>query len=239
MQCQWIDHQVPSESTPLEERWIHFQTHFRGYMEMYSDPNTIAAYLQAHEGWFCRCAEPMKTQPIGNNGYILTVGRFGAFGYDVEPKMAVILDPPVNGVYNMRSIPLPDEPNLGYIVDYHAAMTLGEIPREEAGKGLEKAYHKQGITKLPDTITQVEWELNMDVAVQFPKFIYRLPLSVIQSTGDRLMAQIIRQVSPRLSFKVQQDFHQLHQLPIPPKTSRDLIRVGQTDEDSQETPQAA
>jgi hypothetical protein len=234
MQCQWINHQISQDVTSLEERRIHFQTSFQGYMEIYSDPETIATYLQAHEGWFCRCAEPMKTEPIGDNGYILTVGRFGAFGYDVEPKMAVVLDPPDQGVYNMRSIPLPDEPDLGYEVDYHAAMVLREIPRQDAGRGLEKVYRKEGITELPETVTRVEWQLDMDVAVQFPKFIYRLPLSVIQSTGDRLMAQIVRQISPRLSFKVQQDFHRLHHLPIPPKTSRDLIKVGQeTEEDNQ------
>jgi hypothetical protein len=231
MQCQLINHQISSKSASVEERWIHFQTHFQGYMEMYSDPETIAAYLQAHEGWFCRCAEPMQTEPIGDNGYILIVGRFGAFGYDVEPKMAVVLDPPLEGIYNMRSIPLPDEPNLGYEVDYHAAMQLQEISLESAGKGLEKAYLKEGISELPERITRVEWQLKMDVAVQFPKFIYRLPLSVIQSTGDRLLAQIVRQVSPRLSFKVQQDFHDLHQLPMPPKTSRDLVRVDQTEKD--------
>ncbi|MGK7944588.1 MAG: DUF1997 domain-containing protein [Microcystaceae cyanobacterium] len=227
MQCQWTDDQNTQDVdvTPLEERRIHFQTHFQGYMEMYSDPETIATYLQAHEGWFCRCAEPMKTEAIGDNGYILTVGRFGALGYDVEPKMAVVLDPPDEGVYNMRSIPLEDEPDLGYEVDYHAAMVLEEIPRETAGKGLEKAYQKEGINELPENITRVEWQLDMDVAVQFPKFIYRLPLSVIQSTGDRLMAQIVRQVSPRLSFKVQQDFHRLHDLPLPPKTSRGLSKI--------------
>ncbi|MGK7930163.1 MAG: DUF1997 domain-containing protein [Microcystaceae cyanobacterium] len=227
MQSQWINDQISQDvdTTALEKRRVHFQTHFRGYMEMYSDPETIATYLQAHEGWFCRCAEPMKTEPIGDNGYILTVGRFGALGYDVEPKMAVVLDPPDQGVYNMRSIPLADEPDLGYEVDYHAAMILREVSREEAGKGLEKVYRKQGISELPETITRIEWQLDMDVAVQFPKFIYRLPLSVIQSTGDRLMAQIVRQVSPRLSFKVQQDFHSLHNLPIPPKTSRDLMKV--------------
>lgn len=215
MQCQWIDSQVSPSSTALETRWIHFYTHFQGYMEMYSDPETIATYLQAHEGWFCRCAEPMKTEPIGNNGYILIVGRFGAFGYDVEPKMAVVLDPPVEGIYNMRSIPLPDEPNLGYTVDYQAAMQLQEIPLEAAGKGLEKVYRKQGITDLPDTITRVEWQLKMDVAVQFPKFIYRLPMSVIQSTGDRLLAQIVRQVSNCLNHKILKDFHSTYDRPFP------------------------
>lgn len=217
-----------------DAKFVHFNAHFQGYMEMYSDSVTIATYLQAHEGWFCRCAEPMKTEPMGENGYILTVGRFGSFGYEVEPKMAVILEPPKAGIYDMYSVPIPNEPFLGYEIDYHASMSLTEIPREWAGEGMEKAYRKQGLDSLPATITKVQWELKMAVAVQFPKFIYRLPMTMIRTTGDRVLAQIIRQVSPRLTHKVQEDFHTRHHLPIPPKASRYMQQMeSETDVDTQ------
>ncbi|WP_425461531.1 DUF1997 domain-containing protein, partial [Hyella patelloides] len=39
----------------------------------------------------------------------------------------------------------------------------------------------------------------------------------MQNTGDRLLAQIVRQISPRLTYKVQQDFHSSKGLPIPAK----------------------
>jgi len=204
---------------------IHFQTHFEGYMEMYSNGETVAKYLQSHEGWFCRCAQPMKVEPYTENGYILTVGRFGALGFDVEPKIAVVLEPPQDGQYFMHTIPLPDPTFLGYEVDYQAVMTLNEIARNEAGEGLEKVYRKQGIDELPENITKVQWELNMDVAVFFPKYIHKLPQALIRKTGDRLLAEIIRQVSPRLTFKVQQDFHEGMKLPLPPKSSRHFQRV--------------
>ena len=57
-------------------------------------------------------------------------------------------------------------------------------------------------------ITRVEWELDLIVNLHFPKFIQRLPKSLIQSTGDRLLNQIVRQVSRRLTRTVQEDFHQ-------------------------------
>jgi len=209
----------------LEAKAIHFQTHFEGSMEMYSDGETVAKYLQSHEGWFCRCAQPMTVQPYTENGYILTVGRFGALGFDVEPKIAVVLEPPQDGQYFMHTIPLPDPTFLGYEVDYQAVMTLNEIARNEAGEGLEKVYRKQGIDELPENITKVQWKLNMDVAVFFPKYIHKLPQALIRKTGDRLLAEIIRQVSPRLTFKVQQDFHQGMNLPLPPKSSRHFQRV--------------
>ena len=241
MQCQWrnnhpsqvsevslgnLEEQQLIES--LETNPIHFKTQFVGYMEMYSDADTVANYLNAHQRWFCRCAAPIKTEAIGDNGYILTVGRFGSFGYDVEPKLAVVLEPSVNGLYDMHSIPIPDEPYLGYEVDYKASMSLTEIPSHLAGLGIVKAFKKQKKAEVPEMITKVEWNLAMDVAVQFPQFIYKLPLSVIKKTGDRLLTQIVRQISPRLTHKVQEDFHKGQDLPIPSKHSRHLEKIDES-----------
>ncbi len=204
-----------------DSKAIHFQTHFAGYMEMDSDRETVAKYLQSHEGWFCRCAQPMQVEPYGENGYILTVGRFGALGFDVEPKIAVVLEPPQNGQYLMHTIPLPDLTFLGYEVDYQAVMELSEITRSH----LEEIDCKQGINQSAKIITKVQWQLNMDVAVFFPKYIHKLPQSLIRKTGDRLLSEIIRQISPRLTQKVQQDFHEGIKLPLPPKSSRHFQRV--------------
>ncbi len=238
MQCQWLNNhpeKLSELSVPhLEDKQLselsetspmHFKTQFMGYMEMYSDTETVANYLNAHQGWFCRCAAPMKTEPIGENGYVLKVGRFGSFGYEVEPKLAVVIEPPVNGVYWMHSIPIPDEPYLGYEVDYQASMSIKEISPSLEGAGFKKAFKKHNISQIPQKITKVEWDLTMDVAVQFPQFIHKLPLSMIQKTGDRLLTQIVRQISPRLTYKVQQDFHRGQKLPIPPKSSRHLEKI--------------
>jgi hypothetical protein len=121
----------------------------------------------------------------------------------------------------MRSVVIPDEPFLGYIVDYKAVMGLEDLAKHAE---VEKIFKKEA-KACPELLTKVSWELKLKVSVCFPKFIYKLPFNMIQSTGDRLLGQIIRQVSPRLTYKVQQDFHQGQGLPIPPKTSRHLIRV--------------
>ncbi|MEO1800897.1 MAG: DUF1997 domain-containing protein, partial [Cyanobacteria bacterium J06629_2] len=68
-------------------------------------------------------------------------------------------------------------------------------------------------------------DLDLKVKVEFPQFISKLSASLIQATGDRLLAQIVRQVSPRLTYKVQQDFHQNYGLAMPPKSSRQLNKV--------------
>jgi Protein of unknown function (DUF1997) len=191
-----------------------FEGYFEGCMEMYSDMETVSSYLNAHEGWFCRCAQPMEVESLGNNGYVLRVGRFGSFGYEVEPKIAVVLKPPVERLYLMHTIPIHDEEAAGYDVNYQAAMELIEIPASasECANKLKKA-------QLPDRITKVDWQLDLMVTVQFPKFIHKLPSSLIQNTGDRLLGQIVRQISPRLTQKVQKDFHLRHDLPTPAKNS--------------------
>jgi hypothetical protein len=193
-------------------------------MDMYGNQDTVADYLGAHEGWFCRCAEPMKTLPFGDNGYIITIGKYGAFGYELEPKIAVVLELPVNGVYHTRSVPIPDQPFLGYLVDYQAIMKLEEMPLSSPSQEIEAIFRQQG-RDIPAVITQVTWELRMDVMVKFPKFIHKIPRSILQKTGDKLLTQIVRQVSPRLTYKVQEDFHSSFNLPLPPVSSRLFYRL--------------
>jgi len=203
---------------------VHFQTQFRGRMEMFAPREEVDVYLQAHQGWFCRCAQPMQVEPLGEHGYVLTIGKFGALGFDVEPKIAVVLEPPEAGNYYMHTVPLPEPQALGYEVDYQALMTLQEVDADQLDAKTLQQFEKKG-SALPSKITKVEWDLQMDVAVQFPSYIYKIPMKFIQSTGDRLLTEIVRQVSPRLTFKVQQDFHQERNLPLPSKSGRYFQRV--------------
>lgn len=199
---------------------VVFHTDFRGIMEMYSDEETVTNYLNDHSGWFVRCAAPMSAEPFGENGYTLIIGKYGAFGYEVEPQMSVVLEPPQNRHYAMYSVPNSAFNHPGYEVDYRSEMIIEPLSVNEAAKGIEKVFEKEGIKTLPEKITRINWQLHLQVKVRFPKFIYRLPMKIISKTGDRLLAQIIKQVSPRLSYKVQKDFHSRFDLPIPPKTSR-------------------
>jgi hypothetical protein len=202
----WDVAAVPEVEIPAEKR-TRFHGQFTDCMEMYADVHTVTEYLNAHQGWFCRCAQPMTVEPIGSNGYALTIGRFGAFNYEVEPKVGLELLPPELGAYQIKTIAIPNYVAPGYDVDFKAVMILVEKP---AGAG----------SNYEGTITGVEWELDLSVYLHFPKFIQRLPQSVIQATGDRLLNQIVRQVSRRLTHKVQEDFHASYNLPFPGKGKR-------------------
>lgn len=198
----------------------HEPSYFHGYyascMEMFADAQTVAHYLDSHREWFLRCAHPMKAESLGENGYDITIGKFGSFGYEVEPKIGLDLLPQDQGVYRIRTIPIPGYESVGYQVDFQAAMHLIE---KEMNPHL---YVIADAAELPSQMTHVEWDLKLDVTIHFPRFIQALPKSLIQSTGDRLLNQIVRQVSRRLTQKVQDDFHSTHNIPFPKKRRKQL-----------------
>jgi hypothetical protein len=109
-------------------------------------------------------------------------------------------------------------------VDYQAIMKLEEMPLSSPSQEIEAIFRQQG-RDIPAVITQVTWELRMDVMVKFPKFIYKIPRPILQKTGDKLLTQIVRQVSPRLTYKVQEDFHSSFNLPLPSASSRLFYRL--------------
>ncbi|NET57698.1 MAG: DUF1997 domain-containing protein [Symploca sp. SIO2E6] len=203
--------QVPN----LSGEFTQFQSHFQDCMEMYAEAEEVAAYLDAHQEWFRRCADPMEVEPIGAHSYALVIGQFGAFGYELEPKIALELLPKENGIYCIRTIPIPDYIPQNYDVDFQASQTFVEIPTKEYLQGQNSDYEQ-----LPPVITRVEWTLDLKVFLCFPKFIQKLPQSLIQTTGNRLLGQIVRNISRRLTYKVQQDFHSSRGLPMPRKAKR-------------------
>jgi hypothetical protein len=198
----------PEEET---QELIWFHSDFEDCMEMFADMDTVAEYLGQHSGWFCRCALPMKTVPLGNNAYDLLIGRFGAFGYQVEARIGLELVPPdAEGIYRIRTVPIPDYTAPGYEVNFQSTMTLIELPTAEfcAERGIK-------LTECPTQIIGAKWHLDLAVGVQIPKFIRSKSEGLIQKTGDTLLKNIVKQVSRRLSAKTQQDFHSSLGIPFP------------------------
>ncbi len=183
-----------------------FQSSFSDCMPMYAPAQQVADYLDAHQGWFHRCAQPMQVEPIGETGYALRLGRFGALGYELEPRIGLDLLPAEGRTYRIRTVPVPGFTPEDYQVDFQASLTLVEVPLSP-----ELALELPHLS----VMTQVEWHLDLGVAVHFPRFIRVLPENLIQRTGDGLLRQIVRQVSRRLTRRVQEDFHHSQGLPMP------------------------
>ena len=68
-----------------------------------------------------------------------------------------------------------------------------------------------------EELTAVSWDLDLSVWIHLPKMITLLPDGLVQSSGDHLLRQIVRQISRRLTWKVQEDFHASHGLECPPR----------------------
>lgn len=200
------DAEIPEGTEPT---WFHAQ--FTDCMELYADLETVAKHFADHHSWYPRCAQPMKAEPLGENGYDLLIGRFGAFGYKVEARIGLDLLPPdAEDIYRILTIPIPGYEPPGYEVDFQATMKLVEKPVEQFCSEVEVKN-----LGLPRTITGAEWVLDLAVGVKFPRFITKMSQSLIQKTGDNLLDKIVQQVSRRLTDKTQLDFHNIHDLPFP------------------------
>ncbi len=158
---------------------------------------TVAHYLSAHEQWFQRCAKPLAAEPMRENAYCLSVGRIGALGYELEPKVGLELLPEIDGLYRIVSVHLPDchQPGCesseladqGYEVDFKAAFQIQ--PDSSA------------------SLTRIEWQLDLGVTVQLPRFIQAMSGNLIQRTGNQVLYQVVKRISRRLTHKIQDDFH--------------------------------
>jgi len=162
---------------------MRFQTQLNDQVVIACSSSFAYWYLQWHSVWFPNCAKPMQTKLIRHNAYQLTVGRFGAFGYQVEPRINLQMTPFLDS-FRISTLPLQDDGQL-YEVDFQAEMAIVPIDSHRC---------------------QINWELNLVVEIPFPDFINAMPQKLIQKTGDRLLARVVREISKSVNEKIAVDF---------------------------------
>ncbi len=193
-----------------DPRIRRYSSQFADLMEMRAPAGTVAAYLDCHEGWFRRCAAPMAVDSLGSNGYRLTLGRFGNFGFEVEPTIGLELLPQSEGIYRILTASTGAESD-GleglYDVEFNASLELDETNPTSPDESLTA----------DQAITMVRWQLELSVWIRLPGVVTLLPENLVQSSGEHLLRQIVRQISRRLTWKVQEDFHSSHELECPPR----------------------
>ena len=200
-----------SKQVTEPEATLLFEGEYAGQMDMAADIETVGAYLNSHREWFPRCAHPMRVEPISDHGYALVVGHFSVLGYEVEPRVGLYLSPLDHQVYRIDTVPIPGYVPPGYDVDFRALLNLSE-PSDDGSS--------------PTPLTQVDWELTLTVKIHKPRFLNALPHHLIKASGDRLLNQVVRQVSKRLTRKVQEDFHTSSGLPLPQSYHRHYFWSG-------------
>ena len=175
-----------------------YRSGFSDQMEMLAHTTEVVSDLNDHQRWFERCAQPMQVSALDQQSYALTLGRFGNFGFEVEPTIALRLLPGDAQLYRIetvRTVPQSLALRDHYDVDFQASMQLID----------------------QNSTTSVQWDLDLSVWIRLPKVITMLPEQLVQSSGDHLLRQIVRQISRRLTWKVQEDFHASHGLDCPPR----------------------
>lgn len=187
-----------------------FNHYFSGWMKMYAPIPVVKQYLDNHQDWFRRCARPMKVEALGDMGYTLGLGRYGAFNFYVDPKIGLELIPQNYGVYRIETLPIPGHTPTLYSVDFKASLSILETSQTD-GRETDR------IDGVPNVECHLAWELDLGVWLNLPGFIQTLPTNLIRRTGDRVLMQVVRQVSRRLTRTVQSDFHRSLEIPFPPK----------------------
>ncbi|MFN6351753.1 MAG: DUF1997 domain-containing protein [Cyanobacteriota bacterium] len=197
-----------------DKQVFRYASAFSDLMEMRAPAAVVGGYLDEHQLWFQSCARPMDVTPLGERGYVLSLGRFGNFGFEVEPTIGLELLPGDNGVYSIITVPQTsiDPALIGvYDVDFNASLRL-----DEAGPERSHELSHEDVDRLM-AHTLVRWQLDLDVWIRLPSMLALLPDGLLQSSGDHLLRQIVRQISRRLTWKVQEDFHARHGIPCPPR----------------------
>lgn len=202
-----------------DQQVFRYASAFSDLMEMRAPAGVVAEYLDVHQAWFESCASPMDVMPLGERGYVLSLGRFGNFGFEVEPTIALELLPQDNGVYEIVTLPIQDQsPSLQglYDVDFNASLRLDETDFQSLTAAGPREVSNEEVDRLM-AHTLVRWQLDLAVWIRLPSMLNLLPERLVQSSGDHLLKQIVRQISRKLTWKVQEDFHANHGIPCPPR----------------------
>ena len=73
-------------------------------MEMRSPAETVAHHLDHHQPWFQRCEATMTVREMDDQTYVLTLGQFGNFGFEIEPIITLKLLPQKNNIYRIETV---------------------------------------------------------------------------------------------------------------------------------------
>ena len=77
---------------------------FSDSMEVRTTAETVTHHLDQHQPRFQRCEEPMAVREMDDQTYVLTLGQFGNFGFEIEPTIALKMLPQKNNIYRLETV---------------------------------------------------------------------------------------------------------------------------------------
>lgn len=180
---------IPTET--IDKRSVRILAGRQGRVDLETDRLTLAHYLHDHAEWIERCFKPLKVFPLSPETYKLQFFRIGGLGFELEPCFGVKIWPEQDSVFWLSSIDLPEEEGLPYSVDCLSYFRLEELDLD--------SHH--------GPLTRVHWDLKLDIWMQLPGFLQALPYPLVYRVGARVVNQVTRSMSDRLTHNVCTDFY--------------------------------
>ncbi|MEN9205145.1 MAG: DUF1997 domain-containing protein [Thermostichales cyanobacterium DRC_bins_46] len=174
---------------PSTDPAVHLVTGRRGEVDLETPVEELAGYLRHHQEWIHRCFKPLKVQPLGNADYRLQFFRIGGLGFELEPHFAItIWEDPLH-CFRLTSLALPEDASLPYQVDCQASFRIEQHSSD------------------PQPLTRVYWDLTLKIDLELPGFLQVLPRPLVQKVGIKVVNQVTRSMSDRLTHNVCTDFY--------------------------------
>ncbi len=176
----------PNESTTPTQVEVYASR--QGAVDLETDLDRLASHLERHSEWMERCLKPLTVYALSADDYKLQFFQISGLGFSLEPCFGVKVWSEPNYVYCLRSIPLPEDEALPYTVDCWSY------------------YHLESIVE--SEVTRVNWKLKLHIVLDLPKFLQALPDSMVYQVGVRVINQVTRTMTDRLTRNVCTDYYQ-------------------------------
>jgi len=174
---------------PSTDPFVHLVTGRQGEVDLETSVEDLADYLRHHQSWIHRCFKPLTVQPLGGADYRLQFFRIGGLGFELEPHFAITIWEDPQHCFRLSSLDLPEDEPLPYRVDCQATFRIEERVQE------------------PTAITRVYWGLILKVDIELPGFLQALSRPLVQKVGIKVVNQVTRSMSDRLTHNVCTDFY--------------------------------
>ncbi len=177
----------PEDESAASPHSVRIQAGRWGQVDMETEREPLAAYLQEHQEWIDRCFKPLKVFPLSESTYKLQFFRIGGLGFELEPCFGVKIWSEENYMFRLSSIELPSDADLPYTVDCQSFFQLQDLPT--AG------------------MTRVNWDLELDIWMELPRFLAAFPYNLVYNVGAQVVRQVTRRMSDRLTHNVCTDYY--------------------------------
>jgi hypothetical protein len=189
---------APADSSA---RTIEILADRQGQVDLQTDLPRLADYLQNHRDWIDHCFKPLKVEALSANTYKLQFFRIGGLGFELEPCFGVKIWADEGNIFRLSSIELPSDAHLPYKVDCQSYFRLEELSRSE---GQDQPDQKEDSHP---TLTRVHWDLQLCIQMELPGFLLALPRNLVHRVGTKVVVQVTRSMSDRLTHNVCTDFY--------------------------------